>query len=227
VVYGLPAMTYRLSDDAFQVYREFQGWYEQAKRDERMIRSSDTFMTAFGKLEGLVGRLALVFHVIEEPYSLSVSADLMRRVIDFVKGYVIPVLRYTHDGDLGGVSSFDQWLADHIIHNSNAASITMTEIKHSARRQLKGMNTWSADQMVIGGMMSLEQAGWVLRTDDRSQEHRHIAEWAINPSLFENFKAYRKQVMQAKQRQLDVIYKLSTKGVPRVKGIDDETGEIL
>lgn len=226
VIYGLPALTYQLSDDALAVYRSFQEWYEQAKRDERTVRSSDTFMTAFGKLEGLVGRLALVFHVIEDPYSLSVSAALMQRTISFVKTYVIPTLRYTHDGDLGGVSSFDLWLADHVIHNADKQMLTLSDIKHSARRQLKGSNTWSADQMVLGGMMTLEQAGWVIRMDDRTQEHRHIAQWGINPDLLREFAAHREAVMKAKQRQLDEIYKLSTKEKPRIRGIDQLTGEI-
>lgn len=226
VVFGLPAMTYRLSDAAYSEYRGFQEWYEQAKRDERIIRSSNTFMTAFGKLEGLVGRLALVFHVIEDPYTLEVSQALMQRTIKFVKSYVIPSLRYTHDGDLGGVSSFDMWLADHVIHNADKQTITLSDIKHSARRQTKGVNTWGADQMVLGGMLTLEQAGWVIRMDDRSQEHRHIAQWAIAPGLLNEFAEYRETVMLAKQRQLDEIYKLSTKEKPKVRGIDQITGEI-
>lgn len=220
VVYGLPAMTYRLSETAHTTYREFQQWYEEAKRDERLIRSSDTFMTAFGKLEGLVGRLALVFHVVENPYSLEVSDELMKRTIEFVKGYVIPSLRYTHDGDLGGVSSFDQWLADHVIHNADKALLTLSDIKHSARRQIKTANAWTADQIVIGAMMVLEQSGWVIRMDDRTQEHKHVAQWAVNPDLITAFASHRKEVIKAKQRQLDVIYKLSTKDKPKVKGFE-------
>ena len=225
IVYGMPAMTYRLSDAALREYREFQRWYEQAKRDERMIKSSDTFMTAFGKLEGLVGRLALVFQAIEDPYSMQVSQQLMQRTILFVKSYVIPSLRYTHDGEMGGVSSFDLWLSDYVIHNADKSTLTLSDLKHAARRQLKNVNTWSADQMVLSGMITLEQSNWVARVDDRTQEHRHIAQWMINPELIKKFAKHRADVILAKQRQLDEIYKLSTKAVPRVRGIDQITGE--
>lgn len=222
VVYGLPAMTYRLSDQAYHEYREFQRWYESAKRDERLVRSSDTFMTAFGKLEGLVGRIALVFHAIESPYGIMVSADLVRRAIALVKSYVIPALRYAHDGELGGMSSFDLWLTDYVIQYCDRKTLTMSEIKQSSRRQIKGINTWEADQMVLAGMALLESAQWVARIDDRSQEHRHVAEWAVNPALMEKFKDYRKKVIEAKQRQLESIYKLSTKDKPTVHGYERE-----
>ena len=214
MVYGLPAMTYRLSIGAYKAFREFQVWYEQAKRDYRIIDVADTFQTAFGKLEGLTGRIMLIWHVVETPFSLEVSEDLARRVILFVQSYIIPALKYTHDSDLGGASSFDQWLADYVIHHCNESSMSLSDIKHGAKRQLKNVSTWEADQKIFSGMYGLEKAGWVLRTDDRTQEHRHIAQWAINPSMITEFADYRREVMEAKQRQLDHIYRLSTKESP-------------
>jgi hypothetical protein len=172
-----------------------------------------------------VGRLALVFQAIEDPYSMQVSQQLMQRTILFVKSYVIPSLRYTHDGEMGGVSSFDLWLSDYVIHNADKSKLTLSDLKHAARRQLKNVNTWSADQMVLSGMITLEQSNWVARVDDRTQEHRHIAQWMINPELIKKFAKHRADVILAKQRQLDEIYKLSTKAVPRVRGIDQITGE--
>jgi len=218
VVYGLPAMTYRLSDGALKLYRGFQEWYEGAKRDERVIRSSNTFMTAFGKLEGLVGRIALVWHCIEEPYSIEVTEALMARVIQFVRGYVISSLRYTHDGELGGADSFDQWMADYIVYHSDQPIITLSDIKHGARKQLKMANTWQKDQAVLSSMKLLEEATWVVRMDDGSQEHRHIAQWAINPSLMTSFKEHRQKVIETKQKIVNEIYKDSPKPIPKVKG---------
>jgi hypothetical protein len=42
-------------------------------------------MTTIGKLEGVVGRLSLVFHLIEQPHSSEVNADIVTRVVDVVK----------------------------------------------------------------------------------------------------------------------------------------------
>jgi hypothetical protein len=75
--------------------------------------------------------------------------------------------------------------------------------------------------MVLNAMQVLEVAGWVIRMDDGTKENQHYAQWAINPNLAQQFGDYRKKVIQAKQRQLDEIYKLSTKEKPRVYGVDD------
>lgn len=221
LVFGLPAMTFTLSPEAAKVFDEFQDWYEQTKVDERTLHSGPVFMTAFGKLEGLVGRLALVWHVMENPFSAQVSGKTMEQVTRLVRGYLVPVLRYAFDSELGGVTGFDQWCADHIIHYSDHPTITMSEIKQSARRQLTGMSVWGADQMVLQAMYLLEQAGWVVRMDDGSRLNQHHAQWGIHPQLNTIFKDHRRKVIEAKQRRMDDIYRLSTKEKPKVHGYED------
>ena len=208
LIYALQPQTYKLSPDAFRVFREFQQWYEQAKQDERLLMSSTTFMTAFGKLEGTAGRLILIFHLIESPFDTTVDVDIVNRVIYIIKSYVIPAYRYAL-GEVGGVNTFDQWLADHVIHYCDKPVLTLAEIKRSARRQLEGKNPWAADQIVFSAMHTLERASWVIRIDDGSREHQHIAEWAVNPNLQKCFSEYRSAVIRAKQRVQDEIYKLA------------------
>ncbi len=220
LTFALPAQTYKLSTEAFTAYREFQTWYEGTKQDERLLHSGDVFMTAFGKLEGTAGRLILLFHVMENPFCPQVDVDVVHRVVRFLRTYLIPAYRYAF-GEVGGSSSFDTWVTDHIIHYCDRQTITMSEIKRSARRQLDGAGPWQADQMVLNAMQVLEVAGWVIRMDDGTKENQHYAQWAINPNLAQQFGDYRKKVIQAKQRQLDEIYKLSTKEKPRVYGVDD------
>jgi hypothetical protein len=220
LTFALPAQTYKLSTEAFTAYREFQAWYEGTKQDERLLHSGDVFMTAFGKLEGTAGRLILLFHVMENPFCPQVDVDVVHRVVRFLRTYLIPAYRYAF-GEVGGSSSFDTWVTDHIIHYCDRQTITMSEIKRSARRQLDGAGPWQADQMVLNAMQVLEVAGWVIRMDDGTKENQHYAQWAINPNLAQQFGDYRKKVIQAKQRQLDEIYKLSTKEKPRVYGVDD------
>jgi len=98
--------------------------------------------------------------------------------------------------------------------------ITMAEIKRSARRQIEKTNVWQKDQMIYGAMYPLEQGRWVMRLDDASRENQHFAQWVINPALAVQFKDHRAEVIRAKQRQLDDIYRLSKKEKPRVHGAE-------
>jgi hypothetical protein len=185
-------------------------------------------MTAFGKLEGLAGRLILMFHVIESPFSPQVTPDVVHRVISFVKGYVIPAYRYALGEVAGAISNdFDQWVIDHIIQNSTEITmIDLRTLKRSARRKLEGKTEWQKDQMVMDAMLVLEQAGWAVKIEE--ELHKHRAMWAINPTLPTMFKDYREQVLKAKQRHADYIYRHAyEKGKERklVKGYDPDTME--
>jgi hypothetical protein len=113
------------------------------------------------------------------------------------------------------------WVTDYIIHHCDKQTITLSEIKRGGRRQFDGISPWQQDQWVLGAMQMLETAGWVIRMDDGTRENQHHAQWAINPALATQFAEHRKQVIAAKQRQLDDIYKLSTKEKPRVYGADE------
>jgi len=201
---SLPPIVYKLSSDAYTLFRNFQTWYEEAKRDERLLSASDVFMTAFGKIEGTCGRLILLFHAIESPFCTEVSESVVFRVIRLIKTYIIPSLRYALS-ELSNISSFDSWLIDYIVQNSNLEKITLHEIKASARRRLEDLNVWKADQVVYGGMAILEKAEWVSRIDDGARENQHIAVWAINPSILTQFKDNRRAIIEAKQRRVDQI----------------------
>jgi len=213
-VYALPAQTYTLAPDAYLVFREFQSWYDQRRRDERLLMSADTYREALGKVEGTCGRLALVLHLIECPFSTVVSADVMTRAVNIMRGYVIPALRYSL-GEIGGETSLDQWLQNWIIIHADEASVTLSEIKRASHRQTGAAGVHGAyaiDQLIIGAMRIIEQAGWVARTDDGQREHQHIATWAINPALMVKFAADRQERIDARQRQLDEMYKANPHG---------------
>ena len=64
-------------------------------------------------------------------------------------------------------------------------------------------------------MYPLEQGRWVARMDDGARESQHHAQWAINPVLQAQFKDHRLDVIKAKQRALDEVYRLSKKEKPR------------
>ncbi len=221
LTYALPVQTYQLSPDAYTAFRDFQAWYELAKQDERVLDSGTEYMTAFGKLEGLAGRLILLFHVIESPFSPVVPVDVVHRVISLVRGYVIPAYRYAL-GEVGGAiaNDFDQWIIEYVIQISgDTQTVDLRSLKRSARRPLQDKTDWQKDQMVIDAMLVVEQAGWAVQIE--SELHKKKVTWAINPTLPTMFKEYRERVIKAKQRHADYIYRYATaKGYERklVKG---------
>ena len=228
LTYALPAQTYQLSTEAYTAFREFQQWYESAKQDERVLDSGTEYMTAFGKLEGLAGRLILMFHVIESPFNPVVSVDVVHRVVSLVRGYIIPAYRYAL-GEVGGVitDTFDQWVIDYIVQISgDVQTIDLRSLKRSARRPLEGKTDWQKDQAIMDAMLIVEQSGWAVQIE--SELHKKKVTWAINPTLPEMFKDYRQTVIKAKQRHADYIYRHATaKGYERklVKGYDPDTME--
>lgn len=226
-IYALPVSNYRLSKEAHTEFRKFQEWYEFQKQDERLLLSSDTFMTAFGKIEGTAGRLILLFHLIEKPFSIEVDVDIVRRVVQIIRQFIIPSFRYAL-GEVGDMSHLEIWLSDYIIHHCDKGQLTLTELRRAAKNIIRDVAPWKADQMILGGMYVLELARWVKRLDDGSLEvtKRH-AEWAIDPSLSIRFKEHRDNVIKAKQRWLDGQYeKALLNGKPR-KMIDGYRPEIM
>jgi hypothetical protein len=216
-IYALPALNYTLTDPAAQAFDDFQTWYEGAKKNERVVGTGNRFMTAFGKIEGLLGRIVLLWHVMHDSYNTRVSLETMNKAIEFIRTYLIPSLRYTHENDLGGNDSFDMWLADYIVYHSEMPLMTLSDLKHGARKQLKSLNTWQKDQAVIGAMYPLEQGKWVVRMDDGTKEHQHIAQWAINPELRTIFKDHRENVIRAKQALMDEVRAATRSPIPKVK----------
>lgn len=220
LTFALPAQTYKLSTEAFTAYREFQSWYEVTKRDERLLQSGDVFMTAFGKIEGTVGRMALVFHIIENPFNPTVSVEVIHRVVRFIKSYLIPAYRYAFS-ELGAATLFESWLSDHIIHYSDRTTITLSDVRRAGRAHLDGLNSWVQDEWIYAAMRTLEVIKWVARMDDGSGETRHYAEWAVNPGIKNQFESYRKKVVVAKDRQLAALYEHRKTERPRAYGASD------
>jgi len=226
LIYALPPQTYKLSPDAYHAYRDFQSWYEGAKQDERLLNASSEYMTAFGKLEGTAGRLILLMHLMENPFSPQVDVEIVHKVVHIVRGYVIPAFRYAL-GELAGVldDSFDQWMTDYIIQVSgDTQMVDLRSLKRSARRRLEGKTEWQKDQMVLDAMYTLEKAGWAMQIEEKMTKH-HVV-WAINPSISTMFREYREKVIKAKQRHADYIYRYATaQGKERklVKGYDPDS----
>ena len=226
--HALPEQIYKLDAEGYKRFREFQVWYEAAKRDERIIQSDKAFMTAFGKLEGTAGRLILLFHLLENPYSPTIGPDVVDRVQKIIQGYIVPAFRYTL-GEIGGFTddSLDVWTTNHIIHLAGEEeTVTLSAIKRSARRKLEHLQPWQQEDSVRSSMLMLEQCGWVIKLEDQPTK-KHVV-WSINPQLATMFQQHREEVIKARQRVFDRVYQSSwKKGKPAdrriVKGYDPDT----
>lgn len=205
LIYSLPTITYELSEEGYHFFRAFQGWYEGQKQAEYVSQTSDVYMTAFGKLEGIAGRLMMVWHLLEEPFSNKVSASVVKRVCQFVRFYLIPSLRYAFQ-EVANRDLFDGWFIDWIIQRSDMPKVSMTDIRSHAAGVTKGMSYWAVSGTILASTTRLEAAGWLMRLDDGSQEAKGFAEWVINPRLKDMYEKYRDEVIKAKQRLIDVRY---------------------
>jgi len=200
-LYALPIQTYRLDSQAYDAYREFQSWYEMAKKDERLLCSDPVYMQAFGKLEGTCGRIILVMHLMTAPYSAMVPASTVQKAVHFVRGFLIPSYRFAL-GETGGMTeeSLEKWVTDRVIQLSGVEStVSLADLKRAAYRQIQDIPRHTALQLLADAMEPLEQKGWVAIIND----HKDRKAWAINPNLGKQHQAHQLALIKAKQRRYD------------------------
>jgi len=202
-IFSLPKQVYKLSDAGKVEFDDFQNWYYQSIADERIVKSDNVFMNAFGKIEGTLGRLILLFHLIENPYGALISADIVNRVAIICKSFIVPSHRYVLS-EVAGLANdtFDVWMTEYIIqHAGESTTLTMRQIKRASRRKLEKINTSQAEEMIKSSMYMLTQCHWVSEIESKGAR----VVWLINPELAKMFKQQRQAVIQAKQRQLENI----------------------
>jgi hypothetical protein len=206
-IYALPRQTYELSPEAFTLYRENQAWVLNMQAEERIVAKDmldKSFEFALGKSDGTVGRIAFVFHLIENPMNPVVSGETMYKAISFFRNYCLRALRYAY-AEMGGVGtdSLEVWTAKHILAIAHNERVTLRDIKHSARRQLESFAKHTHVQVMLDSMVPLEDSNWIMLVD--SDPRRNEYTWAINPGLKTAFADYRKQVLTIRQKRVDEI----------------------
>jgi hypothetical protein len=222
-IYAIPKTEYRLTPEAYEAFREYQAWYEQVLKDEKILNASDTYLNAFGKLEGTCGRLMFIMHLLTDPYQTEVSLSTATNTINIVKTYVVPALRHAL-GEIAGYTkdSLDHWVIEYIVQMSGEQSeVTLSEVKRSARRQLEGKPGWLADQLVRDAMYTCEKYGYATMTHTDNK----TTVWALNSQIAEMFKDHRINVIKAKQRRIDERVRLSEGKITRTftRGYDPAT----
>ncbi len=205
-LYALESRTYTLSPAAYAIYDQFQDYYGELMMAEKMIQSSDIYLTALGKAEGTCCRLALVFHLLDAPYSEQVSEATMRRAADTMRQFVIPSLRFAFNHVEDGL---EEWIKDHIIQIAGEhLTISIGDIKRSAKRKIEALNLtndYHLDSKIRMILDSIAAHGWLALLE----EHRRGVIYSINPAIATMFAERRQKIIKSKavvrESILDVV----------------------
>lgn len=203
VIYTLPTNEYKLSFNAWRLFRDFQVWFSQTQNDLRVVKRTVHFQSAIGKVEGMLARLALVFHLLITPYNPEVQRETMERAITLVKRYIMPSIKHLYYEiitETGKGKDFALWLMGYIVeHSETQSTITLGEIKTRGRVHIANVPQNQVDQYVIGVMGEMEQAGWVrLR-----EKNNRVTLWEIDAHLTKTHHDYRRMIRDAKARLKD------------------------
>lgn len=200
--HAAPATKYYLDQVGSAMFHEFQVWADNVRTRDRILGESNTMATALGKVEGTAGRLILICHMAESPDVVTVSPALVMRALELVKSFIVPSMRYVY-GDVGGLADdgLERWLMDHITHISDQSSVSLSDLKRSAKRQIDGMHPTVANEAIRAAAAYLESMGWLVLTEDKGRS----VTWAINPTIAETFAEHRAMVKKLRQDQKNEI----------------------
>lgn len=203
-VHNLCETHYRFSNEAYQEFRLFQIRIEELKRVESESLH-DSLVTALGKVDGLCARLCLVFHLIENSFSVEVHIDIVKRVIELVESYIIPSYRYTYNEIAGEAdNNIAVWMTNYIMMRAiKHQTVTISDIKRSGRRFFKriDIDEKAIPNLIKNEMAMLESYRWVTLVEEKLNS----CLWLITPSLKTSFMSYRDNLVKMKQAQLDLV----------------------
>jgi hypothetical protein len=204
---------YMLDHKGQELFHQYEHWLENLKQEERLINSDANLQSAFGKLFGLTGRIAMVFHIMEKPSIATVEVDTVERAIAWVKSYVIPALRHFYAmGDKQ--DSIDKWLAEYIL-TAPESVLSISDLQRSARRIIERLklSSWQAQTAVESCLITLSKAGWTTALPfghgEKSQRY------AINPQLRIRYSAKRQHIAQIKQARIEQVREITRKAIGR------------
>ena len=198
-VFALPPTEYNCSPDALEEFRDFSKWYLEGRKLDIALHASPIYMTAMGKIEGVCARVALLLHLMQNPYSLEVSGDTMYQAVTIMRRFFVLALRYAFMEVVGLKDELATWITEYIIQCSGEqATITLGDLRRSAKRIIEGRPTWQTDEEIKAIMDELAIAGYV----QLFQESRRSVIWTINPALAVEFADYRKEVIITKQKKI-------------------------
>jgi hypothetical protein len=193
--------SYDLSPGALEAFQDFSKWALYIRENERLLRNSEAYQTALGKMEGNCARLILLFHLIDNPYVPFVSPETATRAIRLMREFFIPSLRHAfleigHQRD-----QLAQTVTDFILQGAGVMeTVTLGDLRRVCKKQLQqeGRKPEQSDGALRVIMDELTLAGYVAMLTD----HPRYPKWTINPHIATQFAAEREKIIRAKQTVL-------------------------
>ena len=195
-VYSLPERTYTLSDKAMMHFRGFCEWALELRDDERVLKKSDTYMTALGKLEGQCARLMLLFHLCNNPYSEQIDEATAIGAINEMKYFWLSMV-YVYDEVAKQRDKISEAVFDLVLQYSSAKpSMTLSELRRGCQNSEDKRPQSQIDMMLRVAMDDLASFGYVTLHLD----HPRYPVWLINPQMAADFKEQRNKIIGNKQK---------------------------
>lgn len=197
--YALPERTYHLSERAMMHFKGFCEWALELREDERILKKSDTYMTALGKLEGQCARLILLFHLCNNPYAEHVDESTAIAAINEVKHYFWLSMLYVYNEVAKQRDRISEAVFDTVLQMASVRpSITLSELRRGSMNTEDKRPQSQIDMMLRVAMDDLASFGYVTLL----QDHPRYPVWVINPQMADDFKDERNLIIGKKQKGL-------------------------
>ncbi|MFC3205086.1 DUF3987 domain-containing protein [Aquamicrobium soli] len=182
--------TVHFSDGAQRIFDEVRAWTAKLQAVETI---NSKLATAIGKWDGVFGRLALLFHLIENAtvphvgdgprqFSHLIPEQTARNVWEFMKVFLLQHLLAFHKNVMGTSDMQDDVEATaEFLLASGKARVSLRDIQRGVQRKD------STHESLIAAMRQLEQYGWVDQVENTGR--KDSLAWFVNAECHRRFAA--------------------------------------
>ncbi len=185
---------YSLSGEAIKEFRQFELWVNEKQQDHALLNSPYGFQSALGKMLGLCGRYAFIFHLAIDPEQKTVPIERVKDSILFMKEYVYYTLRDI--SLMSGSQPLDEWVFDWII-TGEEESFTLSQVKKSARKQIDKYTVFEQQKRIEEALDFLAETGVIMKIE---RGLNRTDTYAVNPTIRERYHERRIKTVKAKYR---------------------------
>jgi hypothetical protein len=194
-IYSQGQREYTLDPESQRLFREFESKVERMKWQEQIVGSPSGMQSSVSKFLGLLGRLSLVFHLIDNPGRSEVPSTTVEKAISFIEDFVYwNISRFYGKNEF----SFTGWLFDWLICGQEQ-TVTESDIRRAGRRQLDGKTLNEQKDQILMALHTLQKYGVVVEL--MPEMGSRSAVYAINPAIHEKYAAHRQAVVAAREEQ--------------------------
>jgi hypothetical protein len=211
---------YRIDAEGQSAFKNFEAKVEKMKRVESLIMSPAGLQSSISKFTGLLGRLSLVFHMIENPGQTVVPVETIKKAQLFIEDYLIFNLRKLYS--MGGGEHLGLWVFNWILSGTEV-TVTEGDVRHAARRQIGGRSTHEQKDLITMHMGYLASKNVVMEISPATGMRQAV--YAINPLIREKYASRREAIIQANKERnehIEMVVATSGKRLLKQRGLRGE-----